>query len=100
MPQLLLCRKLLDELDDVDRSFKHARLSKYLQDVTIEPFPSLSASDSDSSESSISSISDISTISSLHSDDKSSIQPFLSLSCSDLEEMYFLVTQAKIDKLR
>jgi len=99
MPQLLLRHKLLDELDDIDRSFKHAWLSKYLQDVTIEPFPSLSASDSDSSKSSISSISDISMISSLHSDDKSSIQPFLLLSCSDLEEMYFLVTQAKIDKL-
>jgi len=99
MPQLPLRCKLLDELDDVDRSFKHAWLSKYLQDVTIKPFPSLSASDSDSSESSISSISNISTISSLHSDDESSIQPFLSLSCSDLEEMYFLVTQAKINKL-
>jgi len=99
MPQLLLRRKLLDELDDVDHSFKHAWLSKYLQDVTIEAFPSLSASDSDSSKSSISSISDISTISSLHSDDKSSIQPFLLLSCSNLEEMYFLVIQAKIDKL-
>jgi len=30
MPQLPLRRKLLDELDDVDRSFKRARLSKYL----------------------------------------------------------------------
>jgi len=56
MLQVPLRRKLLNDLDDVDRSFKRARLFKYLQDMTIEPFDSLSATDSDSNVSSISSV--------------------------------------------
>ena len=102
MPQLPLRRRLLDELDDVDRSFKHARLSKYLQDVTIEAFIPLSASESgsDVSISSISSVSSVSLVSSPDSDDGSSFQLSLSDDFSDIEEMYYLVTQAKIDGLR
>ena len=102
MPQLPLRRRLLDELDDVDCSFKHARLSKYLQDVTIEAFIPLSASESgsDVSISSISSVSSVSLVSSPDSDDGSSFQLSLSDDFSDIEEMYYLVTQAKIDGLR
>ena len=99
MPQLPLRRRLLEDLDDIDRSFKHARLFSYMQDVTTEPFTLLSASDG-SSTSSISSISSISLILSLDLDDKSSVQPSLSLSFLDVEEVFFLATQAKIDKLR
>ena len=101
MPQLPLRRRLLDELDDVDRSFKRARLSKYLQDVTIEAFIPLSASESgsDVSISSISGVSSISSVSSPDSDNGSSFQLSLSDDFSDIEEMYYLVTQAKIDGL-
>jgi hypothetical protein len=96
MPPLTLRRKLLDELDDVDRSFKRARIHKYLQDVTIEPFP-LSASDSGSGVSPISTISSISSMSSFVSDDES---PSFVFSSSDIEEMSFIILQGKIDKLR
>jgi len=60
MPQVPLHCKLLDDLDNVDHSFKCAWLFKYLQDMTIELFDSLSATDSDSNVSSISSISSVS----------------------------------------
>ena len=99
MPQLPLRRRLLDELDDVDHSFKCARLSKYLQDMTIEAFIPLSASES-GSDVSISSISSVSSVSSSDSDDGLSFQLSLSDDFSDIEEMYYLVTQAKIDGLR
>ena len=105
MPHIPLCCKLLEELDDVDRSFKHAQLSKYLEDISIEPFLSLLASDSDSADtsltssiSSVSSVSSISLVSSLNSDDESSFQPTL-LSVSDIEEMFALAIQAHINKL-
>ena len=100
MPQLPLCRRLLNELDDIDCSFKHAQLSKYLQDVAIEPFHPASDDNSDSSESLISSISSISSMLSLNSDDKASLQPSLSYSFSDVEERHFVIMQAKIDRLR
>ena len=82
MPQVPLHRKLLDELDDVDRSFKRARLSKYLQDMTVKSFVPLSdlSSDSDSDMSSISSISSISSVLSFDLDDQASIHLSLSLS--------------------
>ena len=100
MPHIPLRRKLLEELDDVDRSFKRARLSKYLQDVSIEPFL-LSANDSGSANvSSISSVSSVSSVSSFDSDDESFFHPSLSLSPSDVEELYASVMQARIDKLR
>ena len=99
MPLLPLRRRLLDQLDDIDRSFKRARLSKYLQDVIVEPSPT-SDNDSNSSVSSILSISSISSISSLNSDDEASIHSSFSHSFSEIEEMYFVATQAKIDKLR
>ena len=104
MPHIPLHHKLLEELDDIDRSFKHARLSKYLEDISIELFLSLLASDSDSADtsltssiSSVSSVSSISLVSSLNSDDES--QPTL-LSISDIEGMFASATQARINKLR
>jgi len=111
MPHIPLHRRLLKELDDADHSFKRAHLSKYLQDVSIEPFVVPMTSDSNSGESnagnsndsdisSISSLSSLSSISSLGSDDESTIQPTPSLSFSDIQEMYFLMTQAQIDRLR
>ena len=90
--------QLLDELDDVDCSFKCAHLSKYLQD-TIEPFHPSSDVDSNSNVSLISTISSVSSVLSLDSDDKAPSQHSLSYSFSDIEEMYFVTTQAKIDKL-
>jgi len=105
MPLLPLRCRLLNELDDVNRSFKRARLSKYLQDISIEPLiPSTSDSDSHDSDlsliSSLSSLSSLSSISSFDSDDKSSFQPTPLLLLSDIEELYFLTTQARIDMLR
>jgi hypothetical protein len=102
MPQVPLCCKLLDELDDVNRSFKCAHLSKYLQDMTVKSFVPLLdlSSDSDSDTSSISSISSISSVLSFDSDDKASIHLSLSLSFLDIEEMYFLAVQAQHDKRR
>jgi len=99
MLQVPLCRKLLDDLDDVDCSFKCAQLFKYLQDMTIKLFDSLSATDSDSNVSSISSVSSVSSALSFDSDDESSSQPSLSLLFSDIKEMYYLATQAKINNL-
>jgi len=99
MPHIPLRRRLLDELDDIDRSFKRARLSKYLQDVSIEVFP-LPASDSESADISlISSPSSVSLVFSFDSDDKLSYHPLLSLSPSDAKEMYALTMQARINKL-
>ena len=98
MPHLPLRCQLLNELDDVNCSFKCAHLSKYLQD-TIEPFHPSSDVDSNSNMSLISTISSVSSVSSLDSDDKAPSQHSLSYSFSDIEEMYFVTTQAKIDKL-
>jgi len=95
MPHVPLRRRLLEELDDADHSFKCAHLSKYLQDVSIEPFVIPMTSDSDSGESNagnsndsdislISSLSSLSSISSLGSDNESTIQPTPSLSFSDI----------------
>jgi len=96
MPTIPLRRKLLDQLDDADRSFKRARLHRYLQDVSIEPFiPS-----DDDSNNSISSISSISTVSSFDSDDESFFLSAPSLLPSVIEEMYFVVTHAEIARLR
>jgi len=100
MPLIPLCHRLLDELDDIDCSFKRAQLSKYLQDMSIEVFP-LPASDSESADISlISSPSSVSSVSSFDSDDESSYHPLLSLSPSDTKEMYALTMQARINKLR
>ena len=96
MPTIPLHRKLLDQLDDADHSFKCARLHRYLQDVSIEPFiPS-----DDDSNNSTSSISSISTVSSFDSDDKSFFLSAPSLSPSVIEKMYFVVTHAEIARLR
>ena len=105
MPHIPLCCKLLEELDDIDRSFKRARLTKYLQDVSIGTFTSPSSSDSDSANasliSSISSVSSgsVSSASSLDSDDESFFQSTPLPLLSDIEEMHALKMQAKINKL-
>ena len=100
MPHLLLRHRLLNDLDDADRSFKRARLSKYLRDVSLESLLAPSSDgDSDGSDlSPISTLTTLTTISSCDSDDKSSSQSILSV--SDIEEVYFEALQAKIDKLR
>ena len=56
-----LCRKFVNQLDDVDQSFKLKRLAKYLRDASF-PLPD-SESESESDVSSISSISSISSLS-------------------------------------
>jgi len=106
MPRMPLRRKLLEELDDVDHAFKCARLSKYLEDISIASFLSLSASDSDSTDASLTSsississvssvsVSSVSSVSSLNSDD----QPTLLL-LSDINKMYASQIQACIDQL-
>jgi hypothetical protein len=92
MPSVPLHCKLLDELDDIDRSFKRARLQKYLEDSGVE-LPD--SSDSELSESSISSLSSLSSVS---SDD--SHPSLLSLSLSEVEDMFYANTQAELDRLR
>jgi hypothetical protein len=87
MPRLPLRRQLLDELDDADRSFKRARLSKYLRDMSAEPLKP--TSDEESNDSEISSFSSISTIS---SDDSDRI--------SDIEDMYIEAALARVHALR
>jgi len=106
MPRMPLRRKLLEELDDVDHAFKCACLSKYLEDISIASFLSLSASDSDSTDASLTSsississvssvsVSSVSSVSSLNSDD----QPTLLL-LSDINKMYASQIQACIDQL-
>ena len=82
VPHMPLCRRFVNQLDDVDQSFKLTRLAKYLRDASF-PLP-----DSESeSESDVSSISSISSIS--------------SLSPSDLNmEFNHSNVQAEIDELR
>lgn len=104
MPHIPLRRKLLEELDDIDRSFKHAWLLKYLQDMSIEAFIPLPSAGSDSNSANISSVSSISSISSVSSvsgdPDEASFDPFSSLALADIEEMYASAIQANINKLR
>ena len=65
MPHMSLCRRLLNQLDDVDQSFKRTRLARHLRDASIEfPF-SVSKSESESDISSISSLSGLTNLSSL-----------------------------------
>src|SRR5712691_8971524 len=53
MPRLPLRRRLLDELDDKDHSFKRARLATYLQDLSLEDlFAPTSDGESDNSDTS------------------------------------------------
>jgi hypothetical protein len=96
--RLPLRRRLLDELDDVDRSFKRARLSKYLQeqqDVSIEPFIA-PASDIKSDISDLSSVSSLSSLSNLSN--LSSISSLSSLSSiSSISSISSLSTISSLD---
>src|SRR5712691_1948612 len=100
MPRLPLHRRLLDELDDRDRSFKCARLATYLQDLSLEDLfvPTSDGKSDNSDTSSASSLSSLTTISSRDSDESSS-QDILS-DLSEIEEMYVQICRAKIDLLR
>jgi hypothetical protein len=97
MPSVPLHRRLLDELDDVDRSFKRARLQRYLEDsgVTLADSDDVEP-DSDSDLSSISSLTSLSSVSS----DGNSHTSHLSLSLSEAEDIFFSNTQAELDALR
>ena len=103
MPHIPLRCKLLEELDDVDHSFKCAQLLKYLQDMSIEAFIPLPSAGSDSNSADISSVSSISSISSVSSvsgdPDEASFNPFSSLALADIKEMYASAIQANINKL-
>ena len=102
MPHMPLCRKLLNQLGDVDQSFKRTRLAKYLRDASIEfPFP-VSESESEPDISSISSISSVTSLSSLSSADSDIIPhaTLVSLTPSDLMRFRYSIVQAKINKLR
>ena len=96
MPQVPLRRKFVQELDDVDRSYKRARLSKYLHDVTsVDALTS--DDDAASNASNISSISRISSVSSLSTGsdaDASSLTP------SKFMERHFAMLEKEIHKLR
>lgn len=101
MPTIPLRRKLLNELNDADRSFKKARLAQYLNEALITS-PYLNSKDGDECASSTSSsISTISSISS-HDLDSSSHAPSStpSLSYSDNQELFYATLQANLDKLR
>jgi hypothetical protein len=97
MPSLPLHRRLLNELDDVDRSFKRARLQKYLEDSGVELLVP-PGSESDSDADSISDFSSISSLSSLSSDHSQTSH--LSLSLSQVEDIFYSNTQAKLDRIR
>jgi hypothetical protein len=97
MPSIPLHRWLLNELDDHDRSFKHARLQRYLEDSSVELAPD-PESDHDSDADSISDLSSISSLSSLSSDH--SAASHLSLSHSEIEEIFYSNSQADLDRLR
>src|SRR6201999_3276810 len=99
MPNLPLRRRLLDELDDIDCSFKRARLLNYIRDMSSDPAHDGSDANIDSSQASISSISSISSASSIDSDDEDTASS-LSLSFSDIQDLYFLATRREIDRLR
>jgi len=98
MPHMPLCRKLLNQLGDIDQSFKCARLAKYLRDASIGfPF-TVSESESESDISSISSVSSVSSLSSLSSLD--SDISYATLSPSELMGYHYSIVQAEIDRLR
>jgi hypothetical protein len=96
MPSIPLHRRLLNELDDHDRSFKRARLQWYLEDSSVELAPD-PESDHDSDADSISDLSSISSLSSLSSDH--SAASHLSLSHSEIEEIFYSNSQADLDRL-
>ena len=103
MPRLPLRRRLLNDLDDADRSFKRARLSKYLRDLSVESLLA-PASDGEPNDSDVSSISSFSSITSLSSslssdsDDESSLLP--NFDDSDIEMAFIEESLAQIEKKR
>lgn len=98
MPHMPLCRKLLNQLGDVDQSFKCTRLAKYLCDASIEfPFP-VSEGESKYDVSSVSSVSSVTSLSLLSSVD--SDISHATLSPSDLMEFHYSIVRAEFDKLR
>jgi hypothetical protein len=104
MPFVPLHRRLLDELDDTDRSFKRARLQKYLEDSGVEldflPGPD-SEVDGHDSDPELSSVSSLSSLSSLSSDLESNSQAsHISVSLSDVEDTIYSNVQAELDGLR
>src|SRR6266581_9023374 len=98
MPRLLLRRRLLDELEDQDHSFKHARLFKYLKDISFENLL-VPTSDGESDNSDTSSSTSSSTTTSSRDSDESASQGILS-DLSEIEEIYIQTCRAKIDVLR
>ena len=82
MPHLPLCHQLLDQLDDTDCTFKHAQLSKYLQNLSAESLLRPTG-DEECDGSKISLISSFSTFSSNNSD-----------GITDIEDMYIEAVQA------
>jgi DDE superfamily endonuclease len=91
MPRLPLRRQLLDQLDDADRTFKRARLSKYLQNLSAESLLRPTG-DEERDGSEISSISSFSSFSTFSSNDSDGI--------TDIEDMYIEAAQARVDALR
>src|SRR6266581_1018383 len=98
MPRLPLRCQLLDELEDQDRSFKRARLFKYLKDVSFENLL-VPTSDGESDNSDTSSSTSSSTTTSSRDSDESASQGILS-DLSEIEEIYIQTCLAKIDVLR
>src|SRR6266705_3273955 len=98
MPRIPLRRRLLDELEDQDRSFKRARLFKYLKDVSFENLL-VPTSDGESDNSDTSSSTSSSTTTSSRDSDESASQGILS-DLSEIEEIYIQTCRAKIDVLR
>ncbi len=101
MPVVPLHHKLLNELDDIDHSFKWTHLKKYLQD-TQEDFLDLNNNTFISSCSFCSSVSSLSTISSdsllsLDSDNLLDNLSTQSLSLTNLENMISHSLQAELD---
>jgi len=97
MPQASLHRKLLQELDDINLSYKWAHLSSYLDDIC-SLTSSEEANTSGASVSSISSITSASTLSSHSSGSGSNTS--ISLMASERMEDYYIAIEKEIQKVR
>ena len=97
MPQVPLRRKLLQDLDDIDLSYKRARLALYLDDIH---FPTPTDEEADTSDTSDTSISSSSSITSSSHSSGSNLSSSISLTPSEIMEEYLKGLEKEIQMLR
>jgi hypothetical protein len=107
MPSIPIRRRLLNELDDIDRTVKRARLSRHIQELVEDIMASDNGDDSDDDDLSSASVSDVSSLSSLSMDlndnaisSSSDSSDSESLNLSDIEQECFQLFEAELSALK